>query len=99
MSSSKKSRLASAQFPCSYLFKMEYKKGSVLCYRENRGFADLGLSLVGEAQISTFQNGGMSCMFLMQWDESLAKGRLVMVVSPRKAINLFRNFSWLHFVH
>ena len=29
MSSSKKSRLASSQFPCTYLFKMEYKKGLV----------------------------------------------------------------------
>ncbi|XP_047255790.1 ubiquitin-like modifier-activating enzyme atg7 isoform X1 [Capsicum annuum] len=28
------------------------------CYRENRGFADLGLSLVGEAEISLSQAGG-----------------------------------------
>ncbi|WJZ96520.1 hypothetical protein VitviT2T_015198 [Vitis vinifera] len=31
------------------------KKVQFLCYRENRGFADLGLSLVGEAQISAPQ--------------------------------------------
>lgn len=27
------------------------RKVKFLCYRESRGFADLGLSLVGEAQI------------------------------------------------
>lgn len=31
------------------------KKVQFLCYRESRGFADLGLSLVGEAQISAPQ--------------------------------------------
>ncbi|PHT58542.1 hypothetical protein CQW23_00905 [Capsicum baccatum] len=34
------------------------KKDSFFCYHENRGFADLGLSLIGEAEISFSQGGG-----------------------------------------
>uniref|UniRef100_A0A5B7AY90 Ubiquitin-like modifier-activating enzyme ATG7 n=1 Tax=Davidia involucrata TaxID=16924 RepID=A0A5B7AY90_DAVIN len=39
-------------FICS---RWDFEKVRFLCYRENRGFADLGLSLVGEALISVPQ--------------------------------------------
>ncbi|XP_050368472.1 ubiquitin-like modifier-activating enzyme atg7 [Argentina anserina] len=38
--------------------RWDLKSVSFLCYRETRGFADLGLSLVGEAQITVQQGWG-----------------------------------------
>ncbi|KAM3251486.1 ubiquitin-like modifier-activating enzyme atg7 isoform X4 [Capsicum annuum] len=46
------------------------------CYRENRGFADLGLSLVGEAEISLSQGGNHENMpNVVGWE--LNKGKKV----------------------
>ncbi|KAM3398817.1 ubiquitin-like modifier-activating enzyme atg7 isoform X4 [Capsicum galapagoense] len=46
------------------------------CYRENRGFADLGLSLVGEAEISLSQGGNHDNMpNVVGWE--LNKGKKV----------------------
>ncbi|KAF7119993.1 hypothetical protein RHSIM_Rhsim13G0191000 [Rhododendron simsii] len=63
------------------------KKVCFFCYRENRGFADLSLSLIGEALLSVsqgraaemgtifVQDGKILNMCLMQWDGSLTEGR------------------------
>ncbi|KAK4259637.1 hypothetical protein QN277_005949 [Acacia crassicarpa] len=55
--------------------KWNLKRVQFLCYRENRGFADMDLSLVGEALITDSQGEGDGVPNVVGWE--LNKGRKI----------------------